>query len=152
MQGMNLEMYLKMMNLDMAAFKAQFRESAEERVRVQLVIEKLNEVEKIEATDADVEEKIAKMAENYGQKVEDFKKNLREDDKKYMLQEAKVQKLVDFLVSNSTVKEVSTEKATKAKKTSTKKTTKKADKEEVSEEVAATEKKPRAKKTTKKEE
>ena len=154
MQGMNLDMYLKMMGQDMSTFKAQFRETAEERVRVQLVVEKLNEVEKIEATDADVEEKIAKMAEMYGQKVEEFKKTLREDDKKYMMQEAKSQKLLDFLVSNSTIKEVSAEKATKAKKATTaKKTTKKAaDKEEVKEEAKETEKKPRARKTTKKEE
>lgn len=149
MQGMNLEMYLKMMGQDMNTFKSQFKETAEERVRVQLVIEKLNEVENIEATDDDVEAKIAKMAETYGQKVEEFKKTLREDDKNYMIQEAKVQKLVDFLISNSTVKEVSADKATKAKKTTAKKSTKKvADNEEVKE----TEKKPRARKTTKKEE
>ena len=44
MQGMNLDMYLKMMGQDMDTFKGQFKETAEERVRVQLVIEKLNEV------------------------------------------------------------------------------------------------------------
>ena len=154
MQGMNLDMYLKMMGQDMATFKGQFRETAEERVKIQLVIEKLNEVEKIEATDADVEAKIEKMAEMYGQKVEDFKKNLREDDKKYMMQEAKVQKLVDFLLENATIKEVAAEKATKAKKTTTAKkaTTKKATKEVAEDGEEVKEKKPRARKTTKKEE
>jgi trigger factor len=153
MQGMNLDMYLKMMGEDMTTFKGQFRETAEERVRVQLVIEKLNEVEKIEATDADVEAKIEKMAEVYGQKAEDFKKNLREDDKKYMMQEAKVQKLVDFLLENATIKEVAAEKATKAKKTTAKKTTtKKATKEVAEDGEEVKEKKPRARKTTKKEE
>ena len=34
-----------------------------------------------------------------------------EDDKKYMMQEAKVQKLVDFLLENATIKEVAAEKA-----------------------------------------
>ena len=153
MQGMNLDMYLKMMGQDMATFKGQFKETAEERVRVQLVIEKLNEVEKIEATDADVEAKIEKMAEMYGQKVEDFKKNLREDDKKYMMQEAKVQKLVDFLLENATIKEVAAEKEVKAKKTTAKKTTtKKATKEVAEDGEEVKEKKPRARKTTKKEE
>ena len=156
MQGMNIEMYLKMLNMDINTFKAQFKDAAEERVRIQLVIEKLNEVENIEATDADVDAKIEKMAEMYGQKVEDFKKSLRDDDKKYMMQEAKVQKLVDFLLENATIKEVAAEKAAKAKKTTAKKTTKKAVKEdgeaEDVAEVKETEKKPRAKKTVKKEE
>ena len=100
-----------------------------------------------------VEAKIEKMAEMYGQKVEEFKKNLREDDKKYMMQEAKVQKLVDYLLENATIKEVAAEKTAKAKKAPAKKTaTKKATKEVAEDGEEVKEKKPRARKTTKKEE
>lgn len=115
MQGMNLDTYLKMLNQDIDTFKAQFKETATERVKVQLTIEKISEVEKIEADETAVNEKIAKMAENYGQSVEDFSKNLREEDKKYIAEEAKVQKVADFLTENAEITEVSAEKAEEKK-------------------------------------
>ncbi|MBQ7668107.1 MAG: trigger factor [Clostridia bacterium] len=133
MQGMKLEMYLKMMNQDLNTFKAGFRESAEERVKVQLVIDKIAEEEKIEADEKEINEKIQKMAENYGQSVEDFSKNLREDDKKYIAGDVKVQKVADFLVENAKITETEVskeedkkeEKKTRKPRTTKAKTTKK---------------------------
>lgn len=126
MQGMNLETYLKMMNQDMASFRNQFKETAQERVRIQLVLEEISKVEKIEASDKEIEEKIEKMAENYSQKAEEFKKNLKEDDTKYIAEEVRIQKVANFLTSNAKIKEIEVkeenvepkkEKKTKSKKT-----------------------------------
>jgi len=110
MQGMNLDTYLKMLNQDINTFKAQFTETATERVRVQLTLEKISEVENIEADESAVNEKIAKMAENYGQTVEDFSKTLREEDKKYIAEEARIQKIANFLTENAKVTEVKEKK------------------------------------------
>jgi len=142
MQGMSLDMYLKMLNMDMATFKGQFKEQAEERVRVQLTLEKLAEVEKIEATKEEVDAKIEEMAKNYGEKSDMFRNSLRPEDMKYFEQEIKVKKIAEFIVSNAKVTEVACEchdhEEKPAKKT-TKKSTKKAATEEVAEEVATTE-------------
>lgn len=145
MQGMNIEMYLKMLNMDINTFKAQFKEQAEERVRVQLTMEKLAEVEKIEVSKEDVDAKINEMAKNYGEREEMFRNSLKEDDIKYFEQELKTQKIADFIVSNAKITEEACECHGHDEKPA-KKTTKKATKkvaEETSEEVAETETAPK---------
>jgi len=142
MQGMQLEMYLKMLNMDLATFKAQFKEQAEERVRVQLTLEKLAEVENISASKEDVDAKIEEMAKNYGEKADMFRNSLKPEDMKYFEQEIKVKKIAEFIVSNAKITEEACEchdhehEEKPAKKT-TKKATKKTTTEETSEEVTA---------------
>jgi trigger factor len=66
--------------MDINTFKAQFKEQAEERVRVQLTMEKLAEVENIEVSKEDIDNKINEMAKNYGEREEMFRNSLKEDD------------------------------------------------------------------------
>ncbi len=145
MQGMKLEMYLTMLNMDLNTFKAQFREQAEERVRVQLTLEKLGEVENISASQEDVDAKIEEMAKNYGEKSDMFRNSLKPEDIKYFEQEIKVKKIADFIVSNAKITEEVCDchdHEEKAAKKTTKKATKKAsDTEEAKEEVAEAPKK-----------
>jgi len=139
MQGMNLEMYLKMLNMDINSFKAQFKEQAEERVRVQLTLSKLAEVENITASKEEVDAKIEEMAKNYGEKSDMFRNSLRPEDIKYFEEEIKVKKIADFIVSNAKVTEETCEchdHDEKPAKKTTRKTTKKSD-AETAEEVAA---------------
>jgi len=139
MQGMNLEMYLKMLNMDINSFKAQFKEQAEERVRVQLTLSKLAEVENITASKEEVDAKIEEMAKNYGEKSDMFRNSLRPEDIKYFEEEIKVKKIADFIVSNAKVTEEACEchhHDEKPAKKTTRKTTKKSD-AETAEEVAA---------------
>ena len=139
MQGMNLEMYLKMLNMDINTFKAQFKEQAEERVRVQLTLSKLAEVENISASKEEVDAKIEEMAKNYGEKSDMFRNSLRPEDIKYFEEEIKVKKIADFIVSNAKVTEEVCEchhHDEKPAKKTTRKTTKKSD-AEASEEVVA---------------
>ncbi|MBP3285146.1 MAG: trigger factor [Clostridia bacterium] len=154
MQGMNLDTYLKMMNMDMHALREQFKPAAEERVRVQLTLDKIAEVEKIEVTKEDIDAKIEEMAANYGEKADMFRNSLKPEDINYFEGELKVQKIAEFLVSNAKVTEEACDchdhEEKPAKKT-TKKTTKKAA-EEVFEEVTEEAPKKRTRKTTKKEE
>lgn len=141
MQGMSLEMYLKMLSMDMTTFKSQFKEQAEERVRVQLTLEKLGEVESISASKEEVDAKIEEMAKNYGEKADMFRSSLKPEDMKYFEQEIKVKKIAEFIVSNAKIKEEACEchehsHEEKAVKKTTKKAVKKEATEEVAEEVA----------------
>jgi len=102
-QGLDIENYLKMMNMDMKTFREQFAERAEKEVKTQLVLEKISEVENPEVTDEDVNKEISRLAENYNQKEEEFRKHLSEDDIEYIRSGLKISKTVDFLVANAKI-------------------------------------------------
>lgn len=152
MQGMNLDTYMQMMGMDMATLRDQFKAAAEERVRVQLTLEKIAEVENITVEKVDVDAKIEEMANNYGEKADMFRNSLKDEDIKYFEDEIRVHKIAEFLVSNAKITEEACDCHEHDEKTA-KKTTKKATKkvaEETSEEVAEEAPKKRTRKTTKK--
>ena len=64
-QGLNMEMYLMYTNMDMAAFRKTFEVQAQNQVKVRLALEKIAELENVEVTDAQVDEEINKIAEQY---------------------------------------------------------------------------------------
>ena len=130
-QGMELSQYLQFTGMTEDSFKAQFKERAESQVKVSLALEEIAKIEKIEATDKDVEKEFEKMAEAYNMEVEKIKQFINPDDIKA---DIKMNKTVEFLVKHAVVEE-----ATEAeKKPAAKKATK----------TEATAKKPAAKKTT----
>ena len=151
-QGMPLDMYMKYTGLTIDAMKQQFKPQAEMAVKSTLVLEKVAELEKIEAKDKDVEAKFEEMAKAYNMEVDKIKELLREEDKENIKKDLVIEKAVKVILDNAVM--VKEEKKPAAKKTTAKteekkpaakKTTKKAaeDKEE-----KAPAKKPAAKKTT----
>ncbi len=100
-QGLELNKYLEMMGMDMAAFREQFKERAEQEVRTQLVIEKVGIVEGIAPTQEDTDEEIKKLAENYKQTEEEFRQHLKPDDIEYIRNTLVTRKTVDFLLENA---------------------------------------------------
>jgi len=100
-QGLELDRYLEAMGMDMNTFREQFRNRAEQEVKTQLVIEKISKVEAIVPTDEDTEEEIKRMAENYKQTAEEFRKHLQPDDIEYIRSTLVAKKTVDFLVENA---------------------------------------------------
>ena len=100
-QGLNLEQYMKYTGFTVDTFKEQYKEDATKNVKTSLILEKVCEVEKIEATDADVEKEYNTLAEQNGMKVEDIKKYINETDVKERI---KAQKTIQFLVDNADFK------------------------------------------------
>ena len=72
-QGLNLESYMKYMNTDMQSLKESYRPMALNRVKVQLVLEKIAEVENITVTEEDLNAEIEKTAKLYNQEAEAFR-------------------------------------------------------------------------------
>lgn len=103
-QGLNLETYMKYMNMDVEKLKESYKPMALNRVKSQLVLEKIAEVEAIHADDADVDAEIEKTAKQYNQDIEKFKGTLKEDEMTYIKDGIVVQKTIDFLVKNSVEK------------------------------------------------
>ena len=142
-QGMELSQYLQFTGMTEESFKAQFKDRAESQVKVSLALEEIAKIEKIEATDKDVEKEFEKMAEAYNMEVDKIKQFINAEDVKADL---KMNKTVEFVVKNAVVEEAQeTEKKPAAKKTATKKTA--AKKTEGETEKKTTAKKSTAKKT-----
>ena len=87
--------------MDMKAFREQFAKRAAQEVKTQLVIVKVGTAENIQASDEDVEEELKKLAENYKQPEEEFRKQLKEDDMDYIKSTLVARKTVEFLVTNA---------------------------------------------------
>jgi trigger factor len=100
-QGLDLESYMKYMNVDKDSLRESYRTMAQSRVKIQLVLEKIAKVENITVSEEDLKEELEKTAKLYNQDVETFRKALRPEDIEYIKDGIEVQKTIDFLVENS---------------------------------------------------
>ncbi|HEY8421580.1 MAG TPA: trigger factor [Thermoclostridium sp.] len=96
-QGMDLNTYMDIMGIDEKTMREGYREKALEEVKTQLVLEKISQTENVEASDGEVEEEIAKMAEKYNQNAEDFKKHLQNDDIEYIKDTIITRKTIELM-------------------------------------------------------
>lgn len=113
-QGIPLDTYLQYMGMDRDKFKASMRDNAVKQVKLQLAVEKIAELEKIEATDEDAEAQLKEMADMYQLEVEQIKKWVNIEDVK---KDVVGKKTVDFLVTNA--KAIVAEKPKKTTKKAT---------------------------------
>ena len=100
-QGLELGKYLEIMGMDYEGFRGQFAQRAEDEVKVQLVVEKICQVEDVQASDEDADAEIQKMAEAYKQSAEELKKTLRPDDMDYIKKDIAFRKTIKLLVDNA---------------------------------------------------
>ena len=115
-QGLNLETYLKYTNSTIDEFKKSFRPQAESQVKFRLALEKIVELEKIEATEEDINAQLEKMAKDYGMEVEQIKNAVPTEE---IAKDLAVGKAIDFIKENADITEVETKtaKETEDKKT-----------------------------------
>lgn len=151
-QGLRFETYMQLTGQDPQALRASFRQQAENQVKIRLALEKIAELEKIEATDAEIDEEFENLAKMYKQDVEQVKQLISRDGQAKDVVARKAMNLVRdnaVVVPAEEAAEAPAEEKKPAKKPAAKKTTKKAAEGEAAEEKKPA-KKPAAKKTTKK--
>ena len=102
-QGLKLQDYLKYSGQTMEDYRNTYKAQAEDLIKSQLVLEKIIEDEKIEATDSDVEEKVAEMAKAQGKEAPDLKKNMGARQLDYIKNEVIIKKLFDLLKTANTI-------------------------------------------------
>ncbi len=102
-QGLKLQDYLKYLGKSMEDYRAEFKEQAADIVKSQLVIEKIIEDEKIEASEEDVEERVAEMAEKQGKPAPDVKKNINARQLDYIKNEIIIKKLFELLKKENVI-------------------------------------------------
>ena len=83
-QGMNLESYMQMMGMQEAQMRDDFRDNARENVRQSLLVEAIVKAENITATEEMVQQELEDMAKQYGQSVEEIRKQLSEHDMEHV--------------------------------------------------------------------
>lgn len=100
-QGLKLADFMKYTGQDEKSFRNQYRDQAEKSVRANLVLEAVENAEKFEATEEEIDAEIEKFAKQIGQNVEDLKKNLTEGDREYFKADVIRDKAVKFLCDNA---------------------------------------------------
>ena len=91
-------------SIDIAPFREQFREFALNRIRCAILVDRIGEIEEIKVEEADREKMIAEVAKRNGTSEEAARKTLLDQSRVVsFLLEARRTKILEFLVSNTTV-------------------------------------------------
>ncbi len=72
-QGLEMNTYLQYMNMDSQALKNMYKPEAEKRVKLRLALEKIAELEKLQATEEEINAEYEKLAEAYKMETEKVK-------------------------------------------------------------------------------
>ena len=102
-QGLKYEDYLKVTGQTDESVRASYKEQAADRVKKQLIVNKIIELEKITATDEEIEEKIAEQASSVNKTAEEYKKTMDPRQKGYIANSIVVDKLFAFLTTNNEI-------------------------------------------------
>ncbi len=138
-QGMDMDTYLQFTGMTKESFRDSLRERSETQVKINLALDKVIELEKVEVSDEAIEEEYKRLAEMYGIEADVVKKAVPVDDATASL---KTTEALEIIKKTATI----TEEKPAAKKPAAKKTTTKKAADETAEKKPAA-KKPAAKKT-----
>ena len=81
--------------------RAQYEDEAEKRVKIRLALEKIAEIENIEADDEALEEEYSKIAEQYKMELDQVKSLIPASELK---KDVAVSKAMDFVKENANIK------------------------------------------------
>lgn len=81
-QGLQMEMYLQYLGMDVAALRESYKDGAEKQVKLRLALEKVATLENIEISDEDVDTELKTYADAYGMPIEKIKTLISADDVK----------------------------------------------------------------------
>ncbi len=94
MQGLDLKTYFQYTGLDLDKMREQMRPSAENQVKLRLALEKIAELEQLEATDEDIEAEYQRMADAYSVEIDKVKEAIARED---VAKDMKVKKAGDLV-------------------------------------------------------
>ena len=100
-QGLKLADYLDFLKVTEADFRSNYQSQAEANVKNQLIISHIIEAEKIEATEEEVDAKIAEQAASVEKEAEEYKKSMDPRQIDYIRNDVIITKLFDFLAANN---------------------------------------------------
>ncbi|MCL2096522.1 MAG: trigger factor [Oscillospiraceae bacterium] len=102
-QGIDMNLYMQYTGMTAESIREQFRVTAERQVKTRLALEKIVELENIEATDEELEEEFGKIAETYKMEPDEVKEKM---DAALVRTDLAIRKAVDFVKANAKITEV----------------------------------------------
>ncbi len=102
-QGLDLQKYFEYLQKDAKEFRDELRPDALKKVKTRLIVEAVADVEKLEATDEDMEAELKAMADQYKLEVEKLKEMMKAENFIYLAKDIKMRKAVDFMFENAVV-------------------------------------------------
>lgn len=103
-QGLTFEQYMQFTGSTLETVQEQMKPQALKRIQSRLVLEKVAEVEQIEATDEKLNDEIKKMAEMYKMEADKFQDMIGDFEKEQMKKDLAVQEAVTFLAEHAVEK------------------------------------------------
>lgn len=103
-RGMQLEMYLDYVKMDMNTLRSNYRETATVNVKTDLVLEAVAKAEALELTEEDVTAEFAAMAETYKAPAEEIEKIIRAQGRMGALESSILRKKAIQVIVDSAVK------------------------------------------------
>ena len=97
-QGMTLDQYMEILNIDHKTLHDQFEEPAVRDIKLNLAMEEVVKAENVEVTDEEVIAKVEELCAAYGQDATSMKEN--ENVKGYMRTKLKQEKAMNVVVEN----------------------------------------------------
>ena len=99
--GLDMNTYCQYLGTSLDEMKKNFRPEAEERVKMQLVLDAVIKAEALTVNDEEIDAEIDRYAEANGMVSEDLKPRLSEDDKNYFKERATVDKAVRLIADSA---------------------------------------------------
>ena len=100
-QGLKLQDYLDFLKVTKADFRKNYEEQAKKNVMHQLIISQIIKDENLEATEEEVNEKVAEQAKSVEKEVEEYKKGMDPRQFDYIRSDIVITKLFKFLKENN---------------------------------------------------
>ncbi len=100
-QGLKLQDYLDFLKVTVADFRKNYEDQAKKNVLNQLIISQLIKDEKLEATEEEVDAKVAEQAASVNKSAEEYKKNMDPRQFDYIRSDIVITKLFNFLKANN---------------------------------------------------
>ena len=102
-QGLSLQQLLEMTGRNISELRDERREDAVKLVKSSLILEAIAKAEGVDASDADLDSELEKMASAYNMPIEQIKSSLREMDMEDIKGQIKIRKTIDLLVENAVI-------------------------------------------------
>lgn len=102
-QGLNIDNYFKYTNSTLKDLRDTYRERAEKAVRTRLVFEEIVKAEKIKASAKAVDAKIKGYAERIGKDYNEYKSQIKEQERAYFENQVITENLLDLLKKENTI-------------------------------------------------
>ncbi|MDR1619193.1 MAG: trigger factor [Clostridiales bacterium] len=100
MSGISMENYSRYTGSSVQDIREKYRDEAQKRVRISLVLEAIVKAEGLEATEEETDREIEEYAKSKGESLDAFKEE-HGDDREYFKDRVTTQKAIDFLLENA---------------------------------------------------